>query len=82
KVTLTLEDGKTFVVESSNNQADSPYIQQAWLNGKALDKSWLNHHVIQAGGKLHFDMGQTPNKAWASSSSAQPYSMSLEASRP
>ena len=82
KVTLTLEDGKTFVVESSNNQADSPYIQQAWLNGKALDKSWLNHHVIQAGGKLHFDMGQTPNKTWASSSSAQPYSMSLEASRP
>lgn len=82
KVTLTLEDGKTFVVESSNNQADSPYIQQAWLNGKALNKSWLNHHVIQAGGKLHFDMGQTPNKAWASSSSAQPYSMSLEASRP
>ncbi|MBT1064541.1 GH92 family glycosyl hydrolase [Bowmanella sp. Y26] len=82
KVTLTLEDGKTFVVESSNNQADSPYIQQAWLNGKALNKSWLDHHVIQAGGKLHFDMGQTPNKAWASSSSAQPYSMSLEASRP
>ncbi|WP_102796387.1 GH92 family glycosyl hydrolase [Bowmanella denitrificans] len=78
KVTLTLEDGKEFVIESSNNLDQHPYIQAASLNGQALQKSWLDHHVIQAGGKLQFDMGGQPNKAWANSKEAQPYSMSLE----
>lgn len=39
KVTLTLEDGKTFVIESDNNLNANPYIQQALLNGKALNRS-------------------------------------------
>lgn len=82
KVTLTLEDGKTFVIESDNNLNANPYIQQALLNGKALNRSWLDHHEIQAGGTLNFDMGATPNKAWASDANAQPYSMSLETTRP
>lgn len=82
KVTLTLEDGKTFVIQSDNNLDANPYIQQALLNGKTLNRSWLDHHEIQAGGTLNFDMGATPNKAWASDANAQPYSMSLETTRP
>ncbi|MEL4425009.1 GH92 family glycosyl hydrolase [Shewanella indica] len=82
KVTLTLEDGKTFVIQSDNNLDSNPYIQKASLNGKTLTRSWLNHHEIQAGGTLNFDMGATPNKAWASDANAQPYSMSLETTRP
>ncbi|QYJ75702.1 GH92 family glycosyl hydrolase [Shewanella sp. FJAT-52076] len=82
KVTLTLEDGKTFVIQSDNNLDANPYIQQALLNGKTLNRSWLDHHEIQDGGTLNFDMGATPNKAWASDANAQPYSMSLEITRP
>jgi putative alpha-1,2-mannosidase len=46
------------------------------LNGKPLARSYLRHDEIAAGGELRFEMQATPNKAWASSPSARPYSMS------
>ena len=76
KVTMTLEDGKQFVIQTKDNKKLNHYIDSAVLNGKPYDKTWLDHHAIQAGGKLEFSMSATPNKTWATSVDARPYSMS------
>jgi predicted alpha-1,2-mannosidase len=76
KVTMTLEDGKNFVIKANNNKAQNHFIDAAMLNNKALNKTWLDHHTIQAGGTLEFSMSASPNKNWATAADARPYSMS------
>jgi predicted alpha-1,2-mannosidase len=78
KVTMTLEDGKQFTINASNNLDDNHFIQSSQLNGQEHNKTWLNHHDIQAGGRLDFSMSATPNKQWASGNDAVPYSLSTE----
>lgn len=76
KVTMTLENGKHFVIQANDNKALNHYIDSAELNGAPFNKTWLDHHTIQAGGKLEFSMSSTPNRTWATSNEARPYSMS------
>jgi predicted alpha-1,2-mannosidase len=78
KVTMTLEDGKQFTINASNNLDDNHFIQSSQLNGQEHNKTWLNHHDIQAGGQLDFSMSATPNKQWASASDSVPYSLSTD----
>lgn len=78
KVTMTLENGKQFVISSKNNAKDHPYINAATLNGKALNKSWISHQTFLDGGHINFDMSATPNKSWATQADAAPYSLSLD----
>jgi putative alpha-1,2-mannosidase len=65
KVTLTLQEGRRFVVAAPRNSADNLYIQSARLNGKPLEAPLITHQQIGAGGVLEFDMGPTPS-TWAS----------------
>lgn len=76
ETTLQLPEGKTFRVIAENNTTDAVYIQSATLNGKPLERSWIDHSEIMAGGVLQFVMGTTPNKEWASQDNAFPFSMS------
>lgn len=78
KITMTLEDGKQFVISAKNNLKQSHFIQSSELNGETYNKSWLEHHEIQAGGTLEFSMAETPNKDWASASNSVPFSMSTD----
>jgi putative alpha-1,2-mannosidase len=41
-------------------------VQRAELNGRRLDRSWLLHEEVVAGGKLTLHMGPRPS-AWACS---------------
>lgn len=75
EATITLENGKTFVIEAKGYSEENIYIQSATLNGKPYDKSYIMHQDIMAGGKLSFVMGNTPNKEWASSQASLPYSL-------
>jgi putative alpha-1,2-mannosidase len=36
------------------------------LNGKALNRPWIEHSEIINGGTLIFEMGSEPNKEWGS----------------
>lgn len=76
KVTLTLENGKTFAIEAKNNTKENVYIQSLQKDGRPYNKTWLNHHEIQSGGKLIFQMGPEPNRSWGSSAESVPFSMS------
>lgn len=77
KATITLNSGKKFVINADTNNRHNRFIQHTVLNGQAYPKTWLTHKDIQAGGTLDFTMGHVPNKEWAISETAAPYSLSL-----
>jgi predicted alpha-1,2-mannosidase len=73
---IDLANDKTFKVIAKNNSALNIYIQSASLNGKSIDRSWIDHSEIMNGGTLEFVMGAKPNEEWASSLDSVPFSMS------
>jgi predicted alpha-1,2-mannosidase len=58
--------GKTFTIRTHNNSADNMYVQSAMLNGKPLNRAWLRHAEVAAGGVLVLEMGPKPNENWGS----------------
>jgi len=68
KVTINLDQnfykGKEFSIEAKGLSNENYYIQSATLNGESLNRCWLSHEEITAGGKLVFEMGSEPNKNW------------------
>ena len=67
--------GKTFTIVTEGLSDANPYIGAVWLNGKPLTKGYITHDQIVAGGELRFRMSPKPNKSWATSVSARPYSL-------
>ncbi len=61
---LHLDNGNDFKIVANNVSEDNYYIQSAIFNGKEFNKSWLDYKTIMNGGKLEFEMGPKPNKAW------------------
>ncbi|HEY2084355.1 MAG TPA: GH92 family glycosyl hydrolase [Verrucomicrobiae bacterium] len=56
--------GREFTVIAHNNSPKNIYIQSAKLNGKPLNRAWIRHREIAAGGTLEFVMGPEPNNNW------------------
>lgn len=75
KMTLTLEDGKKFVIEAKNNSKKNVYIQSAKLNGKAYSHNWITYSDIVEGGKLEFVMGNEPQKNRGIGEEDKPFSL-------
>jgi predicted alpha-1,2-mannosidase len=75
KVTLKLPNGNTFVINAEGNQSDTPYIQQASLNGENYTRNYLQHDIILQGGNLKLDMGSQLNRTRGVSTEDFPYSM-------
>ena len=57
--------GKTFTVNAHNISSQNIYIKSAKLNGKALDRPWLTHEEVTAGGTLDLEMNMQPTRLWA-----------------
>jgi len=72
KATLSLSNGKTFVISAQNNGPQEFYIRGATLNGQAYDKTFLLHEDILKGGELSFQMGSAPNYKWGVSPESRP----------
>jgi len=79
KVTLTMPNGKTLTIEAGNNGPDNVYIQSVKLNGVPHDMAYVTREALARGGTLRFVMGSVPNKGWASTKAAAPFSMSAPA---
>ena len=83
RAALTLPNGKRFTIVANGLSDANRYVGRVTLNGRPLERSYLRHDELTAGGELRFAMQATPNKAWATSPGARPYSMSTTAgSRP
>ncbi len=74
KATINLKNGNNFTISAKNISPDNFYIQSAMLNGNSLNRSFITHNEIMAGGFLEFDMGPAPNKEWANEKSSCPLS--------
>jgi predicted alpha-1,2-mannosidase len=77
KMTITLDNGKTLVIQAPENSAENKYVQELRFNGKVHDKNYVSHFELQQGGNLNFRMGATPNKNRGTKPSAYPYSYSV-----
>jgi putative alpha-1,2-mannosidase len=53
---VQLQGGRLTIL-ADNAAPDHPYIRRVWLNGKLLDRYWVRHAEIAAGGTLRFEMG-------------------------
>jgi putative alpha-1,2-mannosidase len=73
RATLNLPNGKRFTVRALNLSDANGYVGSVTLNGRPLDRSYLRHEDILAGGELVFTMQAAPNHNWGKAKSARPY---------
>lgn len=74
KAELTMPNGKIFTVITNNANTNNCYIQRVKLNGKVYEKAYLTQADLEEGGVLEFQMGNKPNKSWASKQEDAPLS--------
>ena len=76
EATLNLPNGKRFKIVASDLNEKNRYIGGLMLNGHPLNRSFLRHEEILAGGELHFTMTSKPNTVWGTAQDARPFSQS------
>jgi predicted alpha-1,2-mannosidase len=76
KVTITMEDGKKFVIEAPNNSKDNVYISGATLNGATYTHNFITYDDMVKGGVLHLDMSNQPNTTRGLQDADIPFSLS------
>lgn len=76
EATLHLPNGSQFHVVAQNLSEQNCYLGKILLNGKPLERSFLRHEEILAGGELRFVMSENPNRDWARKQSDRPFSLS------
>ena len=68
RVEIKLDDryakGKRFVIKTVGNASEACYIQSAKLNGKSLEKCYIDHSDIMNGGEISFRLASYPNYSW------------------
>lgn len=64
KTVIRVNEQKTFTISALNNSPENMYIQNAKLNGQSLNKTFIDHETLMAGGILELEMGPQPNKNW------------------
>lgn len=76
KTAMRLPNGKTFTIVAEGLDDKHTYVGRVSLNGKPLQRTFLRHDEILAGGELRFSMQAEPNKDWPGQDAQAPYSMS------
>jgi len=76
KATMTMENGKKFVVQAPASSHANMYIKGATLNGKPYGNTFLEHADIQKGGTIQFTMDSKPSGSWGTKPEAAPFSLS------
>jgi predicted alpha-1,2-mannosidase len=64
--------GGSFTVIAHGNSSTNLYIQSATLNGQPLNRAWVTHQEVTAGGRLEYVMGPQPNTSWAAARESRP----------
>ena len=78
KITITLEDGKKFVIQADENSSENVYIQSASMNGKPYSANFLRHADLVNGGEMRLVMGRQPQKQRGIALPDRPFSVSIE----
>jgi predicted alpha-1,2-mannosidase len=75
RAVLKLAGGKTFTIRAENLSEINGYLGKVTLNGRPLERSFIRHEEIVAGGELVFTMQAGPNREWGRAKGARPYSL-------
>jgi predicted alpha-1,2-mannosidase len=78
KMTISLSNGKKFIINAPNNSNENKYVQSILWNGKNYTKNWISHSALTKGGQMDWTLGKVPNKKRGAEVSAYPYSFSKE----
>jgi putative alpha-1,2-mannosidase len=62
KAVVTVNGGKSLVIEATRPSADAIYIQSVTINGKKSNQLWVRHEEIAYGGHILFELGTSPNQ--------------------
>ena len=62
RMVFRLPDGKTFTVIGHGAGGKNIYIRSVKLNGKPLERFFIRHADITAGGTLEFEMSDRPGE--------------------
>ena len=79
EATLHLSNGKQFRVVAQGLSASNAFIQSVTLNGTPLNRMYLRHEELMAGGELRFVMKPKTEATWSAKPLALPFSMSSPA---
>jgi len=61
KVSITRDDGSVTVIAAYNNTKENVFVQKVAVNGKTLDKPFLDHFQL-ADATIEFWMSNQPSK--------------------
>ncbi len=64
KAEISLENGKKFTIQTTDNSPENIYVQKVSLNGAPVEKPFFTHNDILKGGTLVIDMGPDPSAKW------------------
>jgi predicted alpha-1,2-mannosidase len=76
KATITMEDGKKFIIEADNNSKENMYVQSVTLNGVPVNRNYITYKDIVNGGTIKYEMGNQPNTDRGTAKDAAPFSLS------
>ncbi|MET3875737.1 GH92 family glycosyl hydrolase [Chitinophaga sp. OAE865] len=76
KATLHLQNGKKFIIKTTDSDVMNRYVRSVQLNGKAYHKNWISYNELQKGGSMKVKMSAAPDKSRGTDKSAYPYSFS------
>lgn len=62
EATINLENGSTFTIKTINQSEENVYVKSVAVNGEVIEDNLLNHHDIDNGGEIIFEMSPTANK--------------------
>ncbi len=68
--------GRALTVIAENQSPENVYVETVLLNGIPLDRNFITHEELVAGGELRFVLSDRPNMERATGPAARPYSMS------
>ena len=75
RAVLKVADGKTFTIRAEHLSQVNEYVGKVTLNGRPLERSFIRHEEIMAGGELAFTMQAGPNREWGRAKGTRPYSL-------
>ena len=78
RATLNLPNGKRFTVVADGLGDANAYVGGVTLDGKPLQRVYITHAELMAGGELRFSMQAQPNRDWPGANAQAPYSMTGE----
>jgi predicted alpha-1,2-mannosidase len=59
---LNLENGNTLTMRAENQSIENVYVQKVEINGRAINRAYIEHNELVSGGEIVFYMGQKPNR--------------------